>query len=54
MTIPVSSYMTKTPEGEMTQEMSFFIGAEHQQNVPEPTDKDVYITERPRMVIITR
>ena len=41
MTIPVSSYMTKGSDGETTQEMSFFIGAEHQQNfTPYQVKKD--------------
>ena len=54
MTVPVSTYVTQTPEGEISKEMCFFIGAEHQKETPKPTNPEVYIKARPGMTILTR
>ena len=55
MTVPVSTWVGMTSEGaEETREMCFYLGKEHQENPPKPTNEKVFITERPAITIFTR
>ena len=55
MTIPVSTWVDASAEGEEgSREMSFFLGEQHQQNPPKPTNELVYFKERPAMTVFTR
>ena len=42
------------PNCESTFTVSFFVGKEHWQNTPEPTDADVFIDKLPSMDIYCR
>ena len=55
MTIPVSTWVDASVEGEEgSREMCFFLGEQHQQNPPKPTNELVYFKERPAMTVFTR
>ncbi len=59
MTIPVSTWVSldskgKADEEEGFREMCFFLGQQHQDNPPKPTNERVYLKERPPMTIFTR
>ena len=55
MTIPVSTWVDASEEGEEgSREMCFFLGEQHQQNPPKPTNELVYFKERPAMTVFTR
>merc|ERR1711976_40221 len=53
MTVPVSISQQKRRD-EFEQEMCFYIGEEHQEKTPNPTDPNIYLTTRPEMTIYTR
>ena len=55
MTVPVSTWVSLTPEGtEEFREMAFFLGNDHQADPPKPTNEKVFINERPGVTVFTR
>jgi len=53
MTVPVSTEYTAGTTTN-TYQMCFYIGAEHQDNPPTPTNTQVTIVTRPQMTVLTR
>ena len=56
MTSPVSMHMTKKSEvdNSFEKEMCFYLDGSQQGNPPQPTNSEVYLTERSAMTIYTR
>jgi len=56
MTSPVSMHMTKKSEIDKSfeKEMCFYLDGSQQDNPPQPTNSEVYLTERSAMTIYTR
>lgn len=57
MTVPVSTKVEIDPAGKDTdnnREMGFYIGKEHQDTPPEPSNQSVFIVERKPMTVYTR
>ena len=53
MTVPVSMKMTGN-KNSFEKEMCFYLDNKHQGNPPQPTNRDVYIVNRPAMNVYTR
>ena len=53
MTVPVSMKM-RGNKNSFEKEMCFYLDNEHQSNPPQPTNRDVYIVNRPAMNVYTR
>ena len=53
MTVPVSMKMTGN-KNSFEKEMCFYLDNKHQNNPPQPTNRDVYIVNRPAMNVYTR
>ena len=53
MTVPVSMKMTGN-KNSFEKEMCFYLDNRHQSNPPQPTNRDVYIVNRPAMNVYTR
>ena len=53
MTVPVSMKMTGN-KNSFEKEMCFYLDNKHQSNPPQPTNRDVYIVNRPAMNVYTR
>ena len=53
MTVPVSMKM-RGNKNSFEKEMCFYLDNKHQGNPPQPTNRDVYIVNRPAMNVYTR
>lgn len=55
MTVPVSTWVSLTPDGkEEFREMAFFLGQDQQASPLKPTNEKVYLRERPGVTVFTR
>jgi len=58
MTVPVSTKVAVNPDDDneidTNHEMGFYIGKQHNESPPEPSNADVFISERKPMTVFTR